>query len=145
MASPQVGPLTQLGECLWVGVLPGEQEGSGTQGGLHHAAGGAEDDTGAGGYTHGVVQALLPEREGIILSARSMRTNSRVVSTRSTSGPCSVAMVGSSHSAFLATQGMMDTQQIFSGSTPSFWANQLLATLPNICCGLLAVDSCPVS
>ena len=84
-------------------------------------------------------------REGIILSARSMRTNSRVVSTRSTSGPCSVAMVGSSLSAFLATQGMMDTQKIFSGSTPSFWASQLLVRLPNICCGLLAVDSCPVS
>ena len=78
-------------------------------------------------------------------SARSIRTNSRVVSTQSTSGPCSVAMVGSSHSAFLATQGMMDTQQIFSVSTPSFWANQLLATLPNICWGDLALDSWPTS
>ena len=39
----------------------------------------------------------------------------------------------------------MDTQQIFSGSTPSFWANQLLATLPNICWGDLALDSWPTS
>ena len=82
---------------------------------------------------------------GFNLSARIIRTNSRVVSTRSTSGPVSVRMVGSSHSAFLATQGMMDTQKIFSGATPSFWANQLLVTLPNICWGDLAVDSCPVS
>mgnify|MGYP002508459006 CR=1 FL=1 len=29
-------------------------------------------------------------------------------------------MVGSSHSAFLATQGITETQKIFSGSTPSF-------------------------
>ena len=39
----------------------------------------------------------------------------------------------------------MDTQKIFSGSTPSFWANQVFAMLPNICWGLLAVDSWPTS
>ena len=44
-----------------------------------------------------------------------------------------VAIVGSSHSAFLATQGITDTQKSFSGATPSFWANQLFTTLPNIC------------
>ena len=80
---------------------------------------------------------------GVILSARTMRTNSRVVRARSTSGPAAVAMVGSSHSAFFATQGMMDTQKIFLGSTPMRWANQLLVTLPNICWGLLAVESRP--
>ena len=50
-------------------------------------------------------------------------------------------MVGRSHSDFLATQGMMETLKILSGSTPMRLAKQALATAPNICWGLLAVES----
>ena len=78
---------------------------------------------------------------GCSRSARTRRTSSRVVSTRSTSRPASVRMVGRSHSDFLATQGMMETLKILSGSTPMRLAKQALATAPNICWGLLAVES----
>ena len=75
-----------------------------------------------------------------------MRANSRVVSTRSTSGPAAVdCMPGSSHSAFFATQGMMETLKIFSGARPRRFASQVLLTAPNICCGDFAVDRRPVS
>ena len=77
---------------------------------------------------------------GLSFSPRIRRTNSRVVSTRSTSGPASVRIVGRSHSDFLATQGMMDTLKILDGSTPIRLAKLLLTTAPNICWGLLAVD-----
>ena len=82
---------------------------------------------------------------GSIWSARSKRTNSRVVSTKSTSKPCAVFIVGNSLSAFLATQGITDTQKIFSGSVFNFFANQLFTMLPNICCGDFALDSWPTS
>ena len=54
-------------------------------------------------------------------------------------------MPGSAHSAFLARQGMMETEKILDGSTPSVCAYQLLATAPNICCGDLADDSWPTN
>ena len=55
--------------------------------------------------------------------ARSMMFSSRVVMLTSTSGsPSASFIVGSSHSLFLATQGMMETTKSRLGSMPIFSA-----------------------
>ena len=71
----------------------------------------------------GLSKGVSSMTAGLICSPRSMRTNSRVVSTTSTSGsPQALLRLGMARSAFLAVQGMMDTTQILWGSTPSFSA-----------------------
>lgn len=56
---PQAGAGAHAGESVRVGVLPSEDVGGGTQSGLHHPAGGPEDDPGTGVGAQGGVQRLL--------------------------------------------------------------------------------------
>ena len=71
----------------------------------------------------GLSKGSSARSEGTMQSLRNRRTISRVVSTTSTSrSPQASRMVGSSLSAFLAEQGMMETTQSLWGSMPIFSA-----------------------
>ena len=71
----------------------------------------------------GLSKGVSGRTAGLICSPRNIRTISRVVSTTSTSGsPQASFIVGSSHSAFLAEQGMTDTTNSLWGSMPFFSA-----------------------
>ena len=71
----------------------------------------------------GLSNSASSSSAGTMQSLRNRRTISRVVNTMSTSGsPQASFMVGSSLSAFLAEQGMMDTTNSLWGSMPFFSA-----------------------
>ena len=71
----------------------------------------------------GLSNSASSRSAGTMQSLRNRRHISRVVSTTSTSGsPQASRMVGSSLSAFLAEQGMMEATKTFFGSRPIFSA-----------------------
>ena len=71
----------------------------------------------------GLSNSASSRSAGTMQSLRKRRHISRVVSTASTSGSPQASFIpGSSHSAFLAEQGMMDTTNTLWGSRPIFSA-----------------------
>ena len=71
----------------------------------------------------GLSKGASSRSPGTMQSLRNSRHISRVVSTTSTSGfPKALRMVGSSHSAFLAEHGIIETTHIFRESIPIFSA-----------------------